>query len=324
MKKKCLIMMASYNGEKYISQQIESIIDQDYENWVLIIQDDESTDNTVKIINEYVKKDNRIRLWKNKGKHGPYYNFHSLINKCKDLDNYDYYMFSDHDDIWLPCKISKLIAFCENNNKCDMPTLAYADMKIIDGTGRITSESVNALMGMKYSNSVSTFFTHNVFGCNALLNSSLFKVVPKVDVESDICKIISHDNYYTKFAAIMGKVMFLDNQLMLYRRYGGNVTAKHFYSYGIIKIINRIKDVDDLAKDHALTYKQSIYTLNQLESLNLQPHEQCVVNNIKMVLSKGGVSALLFMIRNQVYCGKILKTISRSMILLSGLYKKYL
>ncbi|NFF81830.1 glycosyltransferase [Clostridium botulinum] len=324
MKKKCLIMMASYNGEKYISQQIDSIIDQDYENWELIIQDDESTDNTVKIINEYVEKDNRIRLWKNKGKHGPYYNFHSLINKCKDLDNYDYYMFSDHDDIWLPYKVSTLIDFCEKNNIYNMPTLAYADMKIIDGMGRVTNESVNALMGMKYSNSVSTFFTHNVFGCNTLVNSSLFEIVPKVDVESDICKIISHDNYYIKFAAIMGRVMFIDNQLMLYRRYGGNVTAKHLYSYGIIKIINRIKDVDDLAKDHALTYKQSLYALNQLETLNLHTKEQDMVNNIKMVLNKGGMPALLFMIRNHVSCGKIIKTISRAMILLIGLYKRYL
>ncbi|HFI0534436.1 TPA: glycosyltransferase, partial [Streptococcus suis] len=76
---KVLIMLASYNGEKYIEEQILSIIKQDFKNWDLLIQDDGSTDNTVEIVRKFVEIDNRIQLRINTSDfHGPYYNFHTL------------------------------------------------------------------------------------------------------------------------------------------------------------------------------------------------------------------------------------------------------
>ena len=78
------IMMATYNGEKYLPQQLDSIITQTYENWSIIVQDDGSTDSTWSILEEYAKQDSRITIKKSpEEKHGAYYNFHSIANQEK-------------------------------------------------------------------------------------------------------------------------------------------------------------------------------------------------------------------------------------------------
>ena len=110
MEKKVLIMLATYNGERFIEQQIESILKQTYTNFHLAIQDDGSTDATLDIIKKYSQKDKRIEILKNESKyHGPFYNFHCLANKFKQREKYDFYMFCDQDDLWDQNKIEKYI-----------------------------------------------------------------------------------------------------------------------------------------------------------------------------------------------------------------------
>ena len=85
------ILMATYNGEKYLSEQIESIISQSYENWTLLIRDDNSKDSTVSIIEKYEKKDNRIRLLRDrKGNLGFIKNFEELLIESQELNNFIY------------------------------------------------------------------------------------------------------------------------------------------------------------------------------------------------------------------------------------------
>lgn len=324
MENRTLIMMASYNSEKYISKQIESIINQTHKNWVLIIQDDGSKDQTKDIIHQYMNKDSRIQLLLNKGKTGAYPNFHSIINKCKGLSGYDYYMFSDHDDVWLPNKVERMIEVCRNNEKENVPVLVYADMSIIDANGNVTYESLDEMLCIGYANPVSTFFSHCVFGCNTIFNKSLIREIPSVNIHDEVSSIISHDNYLTKFAALTGRVVFLAEKLMYYRRYSENVTARYSYSFGIKKMITRLTDIDKLAKDHALTYNQSLYAIKQFDKVNLSPQERDVLKQIKKALSTGGITASSFCLKNKVSWGKQIKTVSRILILLTGKYRKYL
>ena len=101
------ILMATYNGEEFIREQINSILNQTYKNWKLIIHDDGSTDNTVDIIKEYTKKyPNKIILIEDNIKcNGAKENFSHLIKIAYKNFNFDYILFSDQDDIWLPNKI---------------------------------------------------------------------------------------------------------------------------------------------------------------------------------------------------------------------------
>lgn len=325
MIEKCLIMLASYNGEKYIGKQIQSIINQDYVDWNLIVQDDGSTDNTLNIIKSYAEKDARIRVVVNAGNHGPYCNFHSLINKCKAISfEYNFFLFSDHDDIWDKNKISEFINYYHLNCCNTVPTMIYADMRIVDSDNHVISQSMNHQLGICYKNVASTFFCHCVFGCNTFFNRKLFDVVPRVDCEMKICSILSHDNFYAKYAAIYGKLIFLDEQLMSYRRYQNNVTANQSYSFNIYRSILRIINLESLAKDHARTYKQSLYTINLMLCDNLSDSKRKLLIDVKKIIITGGVYGMEKSNIMKIRCGNSIKTVSHYFIILTKKYKKYL
>lgn len=96
------ILMATYNGEKYLEPQIKSILKQTHTRWELYIQDDLSTDATPEIIARYAALDSRIHLVGNREKHGAKGNFMSLLEKVEA----DYYMFADQDDVWMEDKVA--------------------------------------------------------------------------------------------------------------------------------------------------------------------------------------------------------------------------
>lgn len=97
---KLLIMMATYNGDAFLREQLDSILRQTVTDWSLIIRDDHSSDQTVDIIQEYMAKDERIQLIQNESDfHGAYYNFFGLINAVRQQGAHsDYYVFADQDD----------------------------------------------------------------------------------------------------------------------------------------------------------------------------------------------------------------------------------
>ena len=140
--KKIDILMATYNGEKYLAEQLDSIINQTYHNWNLLIRDDNSTDRTLEIIQDYQKKDNRIKLLKdNKGNLGIVKNFEELLKNSES----EFIMFSDQDDIWIENKLDAYLKTAEkiktkgfllhsdavlfNKNKSDASTRTFISKK---------------------------------------------------------------------------------------------------------------------------------------------------------------------------------------------------
>ena len=98
------ILMATYNGGKYIAEQIDSILNQNYNDWKLYIRDDGSKDNTVNIVKEYIEKypDKIILIEDGRRNLGPKLNFGELLKISKS----EYCMFCDHDDVWMEDKVS--------------------------------------------------------------------------------------------------------------------------------------------------------------------------------------------------------------------------
>ena len=124
MKEKIDILMATYNGEKYLKEQIESILNQSYENINLIISDDCSNDNTKKILQEYEKKDKRIKVYYQKENLGYIKNFEFLLKKIEN----EIYMLSDQDDVWLPQKVEKSYELLKKENA----DLVFGDLEVVD------------------------------------------------------------------------------------------------------------------------------------------------------------------------------------------------
>lgn len=125
------ILMATYNGEKYLQEQIDSILSQTYTDWTLYIQDDGSSDNTIGIINSYIQKEKKcVLIDRGLTRQGAGMNFMSLLNIVES----QYYMFCDQDDIWLPNKIViSLNKIKEEENKHkDTPIIVHTDRTHVD------------------------------------------------------------------------------------------------------------------------------------------------------------------------------------------------
>ncbi|MGI8581842.1 MAG: glycosyltransferase [Chitinophagaceae bacterium] len=130
------VVMCTYNGSKFIDEQIESILNQDYSNIELIILDDNSTDGTWQMLNSWRKKDLRIKIYRNEYNVGYNKNFEKAIQ----LANGEFIALSDQDDIWMPQKISKLV----NAFQDDKISLSHnRSVRFEDGRLRLKSASLH-------------------------------------------------------------------------------------------------------------------------------------------------------------------------------------
>lgn len=315
------IMMAVYNGQTYLKEQIDSIVSQTYQNWTLMIQDDGSTDDTISVLSSYT--DARIHFQTNtSGYHGPFINFHTLANTMKRKKSYDYYMFCDQDDIWHPDKLTLLVK--EIHKLPKGPALVYANMDLVDGQGHSMHETVNDSFKIDQITKYSVFFSHKVYGCNLIMNASLFFLVPVIDASKEYVRTLSHDNLYAKFAAIFGTIHYLDTPTMNYRRHASNVTADQQYHVTIQRLLRRIFGLKELARLHTNLYNQSLVALKMLEGMDLNANQQQMVQELESVLMQGGLYAIRYFDKHQIRWGGTIENTSRRLIFLTKLYQQYL
>lgn len=319
----CLILMTTYNGEKYIQQQVDSIIKQSFLNWKLIIRDDGSSDTTVDLLQKYCKQDQRIELLANNtGKHGAYLNFFTLIEYAHTLKEYDYYFFADQDDIWLPNKLEDMIAFSEKR-KSSVPRLVYGDMQVIDCQSKVVYESINKIMGIGNISGLSQFFTHGfLWGCDSMINQALFKAVPVFPLYDPHIDIISHDNYYGKFAKVLGEALYLDEPVIQHRRHGDNETGSYNMKLDPVKVFKRaFLQFDNLAKTHARVYNQTLLTIREMKKNGVETGE---INKIKKAIENGGITGAIEMKTMKVARSQKARTAGIYIVMITGAYKKYI
>lgn len=226
---KLAILMSTYNGEKYLSEQIESIISQTYKNWHLYIRDDGSVDNTQAIIQEYERKDRRISFF-NKGNVkniGVVRSFMELLNGV----NADIYMFSDQDDVWLKNKIRNMLSIMLSENKRDFPICIHTDFKLVDSNLKeIGQKKRNVFCDFK-----ELLFCNCVVGCTVMINEALKKMIDFKILNYDY--IYMHDWWLALVASEFGKLIYLNKKTMLYRQHNSNVVGNINKS-----IISRVLD----------------------------------------------------------------------------------
>ena len=217
------VAMATYNGEKYIRGQLDSIIKQLNDIDEIIISDDGSTDETINIINSY--KDKRIKLIYGPKK-GVKQNFANAIKKCTGK----YVFLSDQDDIWMDDKVEKVLK-CFDENKC---TCVLHDNVVLNSdTDEIIHDSF-----FKWRKSKTGYFNNiwknSYIGCCMAFDSSLKnKILP---IPNDI---EMHDQWIGIINDKYGKSVLLDNRLIIYRRHGNNVSQMSHY--GFLKMLkNRL------------------------------------------------------------------------------------
>lgn len=215
--------MPTYNGEKFIRIQLESILSQLGDNDEVVISDDSSTDKTVEIIKSF--NDSRIHLLENNSFHSPVYNLENALKNAKG----DFIFLSDQDDEWTVDKVSVCM---EKLKDCD---LLIHDADIVDGNGIQTAESffkLNHTKKEKFYN----LLKNGYLGCCMCFSKKLCEVLLPFPKELPM-----HDIYIGNFAAFNGyRIKFIEGKLIHYRRHGNNasITSEHSHR----KLLSRISD----------------------------------------------------------------------------------
>lgn len=254
------ILLASYNGEKYIAEQIDSILNQTYKDWFLYIKDDCSTDNTLSIIRNYESryKDN-IKVITSDIKSGSAKdNFFSML-KCSENE---YIMTCDQDDVWLPNKIEitlyKMLE-AEKENK-DIPILVHTDLKVVDEKLKKITDSLIKMQNIDFRrDKLNNLLVQNIVtGCTVMVNRKLLDYIKIVPLQA-----IMHDWWLALLASAIGKIYFIDIPTVLYRQHSNNdVGAKNVKSIDyILRKLRNLNGIKDAIND---TYIQAAELLNAI------------------------------------------------------------
>lgn len=262
MNDKIAILMSTYNGEKYLDEQIQSIINQSNKDWTLYIRDDGSSDGTIKIIEKYEHKYDNIVFF-NKGSVtnvGVMNSFMSLLKAT----SADYYMFSDQDDVWLEDKISDSLQLLKKGGSG--PICVFTDAEVVNSN----LKPIRRLNG----NNVWTdfdllLFANSVTGCTMLFNDELKRIVQ----QSNFKKVYMHDWWIALIATKFGKLCYLNKATMLYRQHGNNVIGENKRNT-IKQVIRRLTSLDGEKENvkHSIDlihefYKQYSFKLSEKERI---------------------------------------------------------
>lgn len=217
------ILMATYNGEKFLNEQIDSIINQSFKDWKLYIRDDGSNDNTKVILNSYAEKykDKIIIINDDKG------NLRSKLcfNELLKYSNSEYIMFSDQDDVWIENKIEVMLKKIKEAEVVDgkiIPCVVHSDLKVVNSKLETINPSLwNYEKINPKKNSFNRLLMKNtITGCTIIMNKSLKNLVGDIPINANM-----HDHWIALVASAFGKIEILPEPTILYRQHDNNVVG---------------------------------------------------------------------------------------------------
>lgn len=291
------ILLSTYNGEKYLKEQLESILSQSFNDFKVLVRDDGSTDNTVTILKKYQKiYPNKIDILADNGE-----NLRSSRSFMKLLENSDseYVMFCDQDDVWLPKKVEMTLKkIIEMKQKFgDIPLLVHTDLVVVDESLRIINNSFFNFQKIDpYRDSFNNLLMQNVItGCTVMINKDLVqKCLPIPD------GVIIHDWWAGLVASKFGKIGYLSQATIHYRQHRANVVgAKGFTIQAVFRKIyvlftsDIIKQYQKQAKAFLEQYQnelnsETIQILQEFSTLEQKPWWQKRIILWKYKLFKQG------------------------------------
>lgn len=219
------VLMSTYNGEKYLSEQLESILTQSEKDILLFIRDDGSTDNTINMLNKFSEKyPKKIKFYQGDNK-GPSKSFLEVV---KNAPQARYYMLADQDDIWLENKI--LIA-SKSLEQFKSPALYYSNVTPVNN--ELYELEKNNLFLEKETNLQKLIIRNEIIGCTVCFNRDLMEILKKIKIPSNP---IMHDHWIGLINAVFNGVFIFDREShILYRQHESNVVGAHRNQFILLK-----------------------------------------------------------------------------------------
>lgn len=246
MQEKIDILMATYNGEKYLKEQIDSILNQTYKNIQLIISDDCSTDKTREILKKYEQND-KIKIFYQDKNLGYIKNFEFLLKNVES----DLYMLSDQDDVWKKEKVEKSVEKLKEENV----DLVFGDLEVVDENLNTIYKSFNKYMKLerKINKCIGDYklqYLYNcITGCTILSKKELLDKILPLPSKS---KYMVHDYWMGLMVALNGKIGYMKEPYIEYRQHGNN-------QIGTEKVSHKFKKLEQV-RDLFIDVKLGIFT----------------------------------------------------------------
>ncbi|HWB24744.1 MAG TPA: glycosyltransferase family 2 protein [Chitinophagaceae bacterium] len=251
---KVAVVMATYNGEKFLRQQLDSVLQQTYRNIELIAVDDCSTDGTFKLLKQYAARHKNIRVFRNETNIGYIKNFEKAIR----LATAEYIALCDQDDIWLPDKISILMDYINN------ASVVYCNSELIDDKGNSLNKKMTDLKKLdSYDDCLSFLIGNGVFGHAQLMRKSL--ALEAMPFPEDC----PHDWILPFIASFSGTVKFVDKPLVKYRQHAENIS-------GLVKTADR-KDVKKTKQEDLHWIRKRMSALAKVASRYDSPVKNVII-----------------------------------------------
>lgn len=255
------VAMCTYNGEKYLAEQLESILCQTYRNIEVVVFDDASTDSSVDILKKYQQKDARLRVFENVKNVGFIANFQQALLAC----NGSYIALADQDDIWFANKLQSLYRDIGDSQ------LVYSAVTMIDKNGVPIAERFPRVKRIEGACALSLIFDNCVTGHACLIRRELLAMALPMPLG-----VFSHDQWLAIVAASDGRMKAGGEVLSYYRKHGENTLLSQKGRQAISKRekneskVQRIISLIDFMLCSGLFELREVALLEKLKSLLLQ------------------------------------------------------
>lgn len=238
-----LVLLPTYNGETYLSEQIESVLSQTYQHWLLVCRDDGSSDESDAILLKYTQRfpAQVIRIQDHQGNLGASASFSTLmewalLNYADSTGDNDVLVaLADQDDIWHPERLANCLQRMKCEQECSpgLPLLVHSNLRVVHRDGKESASSFMAYQGLdpKRVSLGAQLVSNTVTGCTSLMNMALLRQALPVPKEA-----VMHDWWLSLVAAAFGRLCYIDRPLVDYRQHGRNtIGAKAFVAPGLNK-----------------------------------------------------------------------------------------
>jgi glycosyltransferase involved in cell wall biosynthesis len=232
------VLLSTYQGVRFLGEQLESIFAQPRPGLRLLVRDDGSSDETFSLLTEYATARPEVTLLEDREHLGICASYSRLLQRAV-RDAADYVLFCDQDDVWLPGRLERMLARILDREKTygrDVPILVHSDLMVTDESLRPISPSFWSYQGLdpRRGATINRLLVQNVVtGAATIFNAALARRAVPISAG-----VVAHDWWMALVAACLGRLEALDEPTVLYRQHGANqVGAKR---WGLAYILRRL------------------------------------------------------------------------------------
>ncbi|MBD1401311.1 glycosyltransferase family 2 protein [Pelovirga terrestris] len=307
------IVVSTFNGQKYIEEQILSLLQQDYPNISIIVRDDGSADKTVDLLSKIQKANPNIRLIFGKNI-GVIASFNELLSLA--TVQHDYIFLCDQDDFWHPEKVSiswSHMLDAEKTHGRNAPILIHSDLEVVNESLKIISSSFWRFQKLNGHNAarLNRLLLQNVVtGATIMVNKALVEKSLPFPPEA-----IMHDWWLALNACLFGKVVTIERPLVSYRQHGANTIGAH--GAGMTGLFVKLADLDSVRSRLAATIAQA-ETLRKMNASVLSPEDLNTIDSYGSLLKGHRLKRLALWLNNRFFKTGLMRNCGLLLILLIG------